>query len=449
MKDILRNISISIIIGLLAVILGMKAILIFLGLVYLYICWVNPKRAFWVMYFIIIMLPINSNNIIITYFSTKIGKTSINVIQIMAILLGSIVLIKSKSLRKVNIKGLTNKAFILLVLLYGLYVYMGMSKGYDAFSDFKIYIIHIILFYITYKVIDVKEDIYKLMNITLSALTINSIWTLFMYLTHRWKIWGITYEGGRFGGNYLTLYVVTISYVLFSFYNKNKNFNKILAIISFGVSMIMMMLSQNRTNPILLLVSCILILLFTFNNGKSSRGIISKIVIFTGVIGGILYGTNILLNGESDFAERFTSVNNLVEDKNVKTRILTLEYYSKLIVKNPVGNGFGTRMPFVDSYGRFQYEEGYNVDNAYLNIGRKAGIITLIVYAYLVISPIFSLRKLYKKNKDKVYIAISISYIMLLGAASMITSQMIHAYAVSCFIWVFISYTNTLQIESK
>ena len=106
-------------------------------------------------------------------------------------------------------------------------------------------------------------------------------------------------------------------------------------------------------------------------------------------------------------------------------------------------------MPFVDSYGRFQYEEGYNVDNAYLNIGRKAGIITLIVYAYLVISPIFSLRKLYKKNKDKVYIAISISYIMLLGAASMITSQMIHAYAVSCFIWVFISYTNTLQIESK
>lgn len=445
MNKLLYIILISSIIAICSVMFQEKSIImvvaLFGGLCFLKKAYTNTKECFWMLYFIILCLPISKNNIL-SLISINVFGIGINILQIGIGIIFLIVLINNRKYRKLSQTNI-GRLFIVLCILYIIYFSLGIIKGNNkALADVIMYLFQCILFYCTYKLVNDKDSIYKLMNITMYALTVNCTFSLIMLLTNKLSIWGIEYTGERYGGNFLTLLIITLSYIFFILYNGEKENNKIFLIYSIFVSILSMILSQNRTNPILLIISCLIILFISFNNKCTYKNVFRKLILLISIcISTFIIGISIM-NSDSDFINRFKKIASLSEDTNMKTRINTNNYYIKLIIDNPLGDGFGTLMPFVDSEGVFRYEDSLNIDNSYINIGRKAGILTMIIYIIFIISPIIELLKSYNVNKNNIYIALTVMYFMLIIASSLLTSQSIHSYSVSSFIWVFIAFIN-------
>lgn len=453
MRKILSVISISVLVALLSVVLGFKSIVFFVGvlivLAYLYYSFKYTSKAFWFTYFVVLSLPIGNNNIL-EYITIRIKGIGINIIPICIGIIFCIVCIKHKEYKNNFIKNNLNKWFIILYLIYFISILNGILNGNERIiEDFVMYAYQAFLFYCTFKLVKNSDDIYKIMNITMLAQIVNCILTIIMYFTHDLSIWGIQYNGGRFGGNYLTLIILTVSYALFLIYNRKNKINIGILIAFLILSVSVMFISQNRTNPLLLLLSSGIMFFITLFNKKSTRNLFQKLIMIIVILIFFVGFITTALKSNNEFVQRFTNITSISEDKNMKTRINTFKYYSDLIIKNPMGSGFGTLMPFIDSSGRVKYENSLNVDNTYLNIGRKVGVIGLILYILIILSPIKGLTKIYLNNRDMIYLSIMIAYCMLLIAASMVTSQSIHSYSVSSFIWVFISYVNIKLTETK
>lgn len=449
MKKLLCIILISGIVALFSVLLQIKAIIMVVALIggfyFIKKSYTNTRECFWLMYFIILSLPISNNNIL-NYITINILGIGINLLQIGIGIIFLVVLIKNRRYRKI-IKSGIGIVFIILCILYIIYFLLGKIKGNNmATVDVVMYLFQCILFYCTYKLVNDKDNIYKLMNITMYALTVNCTFSLIMLLTNKLPIWGIEYNGGRYGGNFITLTIVTISYIFFILYNREKESNKILLIYSLFISILSIIVSQNRTNPILLIISCLAILFISFNNKVTYKNIFRKLFIITLFSAfAVIIGSSII-NSDSDFINRYKKITSLSEDVNMKTRINTNNYHINLIISNPFGEGFGEYMPFVDSAGIFRYEDSLNIDNSYINIGRKGGILTLAIYMILIISPIIKLLKNYNISNNAIYLSLVVIYFMTIIASSLLTSQSIHSYAVSTFIWVFIAFMNVKNI---
>lgn len=62
-------------------------------------------------------------------------------------------------------------------------------------------------------------DINWFLNYTFKALTINLIIYAIMYTTQGLYFWGLqSYNGGRFGGGYLSLLAVTVIYAVYDYF---------------------------------------------------------------------------------------------------------------------------------------------------------------------------------------------------------------------------------------
>ncbi|WP_238915452.1 O-antigen ligase family protein [Clostridium sp. YIM B02555] len=438
MKKKLSILIISILVAFISIFFKVKSLFILPGIIYIVYCFKNPKRCFWITYFIALLFPIGlSNNL----------NLSITIIICMVVILYFVILIHSSNFRRFKLNNFVNITFFLLSILYCIYFFVGLSKGYSASVDFKIYAMQIMLFYCTYKVINEKDDIYKLMNMTVYAMFGNAAIGVIIYLTKNLSIWNLQGTSGRFGYNAQTLFIITLSYMFFLFYNRKYLISKSILICSCFLSIILIILSQNRTNPVLILINFILIILISFTNKISLKKLIRKMGLFIFIAIVVAYGANNIINSNSNFINRYKQISSSNNDDNLKTRMLTFDYYLDLIEEKPLGNGFGIHMPFVDAQGNFQIEESLNTDNAYINIAYKAGIIGLILYIILICSPLVKMAVNYRLSKDKLYLSMSTSYFMLLIGGSMFTSQIIHSYAVSTFMWVFISYINLYTDE--
>lgn len=449
MLRMLGVLSICSIISIMGVVLQFKAILLLMTLIvviiyviYSYKC---TEKAFWLIYFVILSVPISKNRIL-DYITINIGDKGINLLQISVAVLFGIIILKGRKYKSILGKK-ANINYLVFITLCFFYFFIGLLKHYNAIADFMMYAFQFMLFYCAYKINEQKDDIYKLLNVTLYGLTCNSIITFIMYLTNQWTFWGIEYDGGRFGGNYLTLFIVTGSYIIFIFYNKEYKVKKPILIIATILSVILMALSQNRTNPIALLVSCCIILLINLKNKSKSRNKFAKILLLFLITAVMIVSASALFRINSDFINRFKKIASIEEDSNLKTRSNTNKYHLALIMSQPLGNGFGTTMTFIDSRNVKQFEDSLNIDNSYINIARKAGVITLLFYIVMIVSPIRWLLRKYSENQDMIYLSISIAYVMLLIASTIFTSQSIHSYAVSSFIWVFIGYSNSITIK--
>lgn len=445
MKKLLYIILISSIVAMDSVMFQGESIImiiaLFGGLYFIKKAYTNTIECFWLFYFVTLCLPISKNSIL-SLISIDMFGLGINILQIGIGIIFLVILINNRRYRRLSQTNI-GKLFIVLCILYIICFSVGILKGNNkVMVDAMMYLFQCILFYCTYKLVNDKESIYKLMNITMYALTVNCTFSLIMLVTNKFSIWGIEYSGGRYGGNFLTLLIITLSYIFFILYNQEKESNKVLLIYSIFISILSMILSQNRTNPILLIISCLIILFVSFNNKVTYKNIFRKpILLILICISTLIIGISII-NSNSDFIDRFKKITSLSDDTNMKTRINTNNHYIKLIMDNPLGDGFGTLMPFIDSEGVFRYEDSLNIDNSYINIGRKAGILTMIIYIIFIISPIIKLIKGYSVNKNNIYIALSVMYFMLIIASSLLTSQSIHSYSVSSFIWVFIAFIN-------
>ena len=438
---------IGFIVALLAITLKIKAIILIFAFIYVIYCYRHTEKYFWFTYFISLLLPIGDNNII-NFISLNVYGKNINLIEMMQILIFLVIITKNIKIRKIKIYSLTNIFYITLMFLYIVYFIMGIVNGYDAISDIKKYILQLTMAYCVYRVVSKTKDIYFFMNITLYSITLNSAIALFIYITRKSPIWGIDYNQTRFGMNFETLFIITISYVLFLLYNRIYCIKKINIILSLVMSVILIFLSQNRTNPILLAVSVFLMIVLSFKYKKKGRSRKEKLILLIFMFAIFIIPINNLMNSQNAFIERLTQTKALKDETNIKTRINTFEYYIGEIKAKPLGMGAGKTITFIDADYRFQ-EEGFTIDNSYVTVGYKFGIVTLFIYMYFMFLPIFLLVKYYSIDKDKILIVILISYVMLIIAGSFLTSQIIHSYSVSTFVWVFIGFLHSKIFDKE
>ena len=128
--------------------------------------------------------------------------------------------------------------------------------------------------------------------------------------------------------------------------------------------------------------------------------------------------------------------------KTVKTK-----YNIKLLLKQPFGAGLGALFPFYNGAGVLI---GFSntIDNSYLTIAEKMGVITGIIYIYvIIIKPIWYFLK---NNKNKVYLGCLVAYSLFLINSSFLTAQTINGIGVSSITWILIAFIRSNNIgEAK
>ena len=177
MKEILFILFISSIVALISTIFQIKGIIMVLGLIcfiiFVVYCYKNTNKCFWAIYFFIMSLPISKNNIM-KYITINIGHIGINMMQICIGIIFIVIVLKNYNKKRIIINTTIGIEFLILCMLYLLYLVIGIkNNGSKAISDLDMYIFHCLLFYCTYKIVDDKDDIYKLLNITFYALTVS------------------------------------------------------------------------------------------------------------------------------------------------------------------------------------------------------------------------------------------------------------------------------------
>ena len=88
------------------------------------------------------------------------------------------------------------------------------------------------------------------------------------------------------------------------------------------------------------------------------------------------------------------------------------------------------------------------IDNSYLTIAEKMGVITGIIYIYvIIIKPIWYFLK---NNKNKVYLGCLVAYSLFLINSSFLTAQTINGIGVSSITWILIAFIRSNNIgEAK
>lgn len=455
MRKSIYILMLSIVIGLISSVWGKYFLLIVLGILYLVFCYMKTKTAFWFSYVLFLAFPVIDMTNISKFLIINIFGFNISILDISIFLIFLIVLIKKKTKKKISINNFSNICIIILVFNYFVYIIIGLNNvGYKAILDGKSYIIQVVLYFCAYNLMK-NDNIYKLLKVTLLGLAINSLISIFIYITSGWSVWGLNYNGGRFGNNSQTVFIMSISYTIFLLYAKRNKLNRIgIYILLLLLQFILIILSQNRTNFILSALSTGLILIICFKNSKNNFIHKRKLFFILATIIVLFISGNIILNSNIQIINRLKSGKDSKENTLV-TRVNTIIYYTNKIANKPMGNGFGANMPFANSRTTIyiQDQERLNADNIFITIGYKLGIINLFIYSILLFKVYIDLIKLYKNKKDKIYLCIGIFYTMIIIAGGLLTSQIIHSYAVFSFIWVLVSFlnieTNKINIQMK
>lgn len=231
---------------------------------------IGVNSLFWKLYFLMVALPLHASNKILTYLSVT-GKVSIFhiVLCLMLIWIFS---------AKVSKKGFVIYRRNIMLGLFSLSMivtfFIGMRDAHHIFNnvigDGIMYFLSIAIVWIVRS--DSFEDVAVdwFLTYTFKALTVNLVINVIMYTTQGLSFWGLqSYNGGRFGGGYLSLLVVTVIYGVYDYLYKKCIPTKWL-ILHIALAVFCSVLSQSRTHVILSFVGC-LMLLYQWANQYQKR----------------------------------------------------------------------------------------------------------------------------------------------------------------------------------
>lgn len=346
-------------------------------------------------------------------------------------------IIKKKYEIKIGISFI-DKLFYLITIII-LFSFITSDVEFKIkFTDFRNYIIIVI----TYFIFRDYKNLNRFLNIVLIGITICSSITLIIYFFADINSLGLLKIEGRYTWGYQTLYPITIPFTLFNIFNKQfKRLNfKISLEISFIIQIISIIMGQNRTGIILTLLNiafvCIYIL-FRAIKYKEYLNIsfiiilsIVSIIIFTILINIALKNNNILIMRFMDIVNNTGTMGNLV------TRSKTNSFYLNDLVKNIWGHGIGSKM-YMYNQDNSPYQLGFFIDNAFLTIGYKMGILPILTIALIIIISLINLLKY--KNIQFIHLYSVISIFVISIAGGMMTAQILNNNAVSLFFWALIS----------
>lgn len=399
---------------------------------------VDYNRVFWLLYCIMIALPLHASNKLLSYLSIT-GMVSIFhvVFGVMMLYLFAVV-IRSQ---KIHIGGTK-----LLIYAYGVFLVLALVNGFRRHSgninsvigDFVMYFLSFAILCVTNSRLFVPVDLRWFLRKTFDALTVCLTINVLMYLTAGFGFWGVTsFNNGRFGGGYISLIVVTVLYGVYDFLYE-KTINNKLFIYHIVFAIISSLLAQSRTHIILCAAGCIILMIPLWK--KTSKRVLFRI--FIALIVAII-GAALFLRGDSDLVQRLLSMDVTSKNETTASRVITWNFYWRLIKANPSGTGFGEIMYFINPSMTYAIDTAtYYVDNAVAVVLYKGGWIFGCLYFAFIIKTVFLNLKYSKENGDRLYLLASLIMIMLVVSTMIMTSQAIHTYAVNVFVWTLIGITN-------
>lgn len=123
-------------------------------------------------------------------------------------------------------------------------------------------------------------------------------------------------------------------------------------------------------------------------------------------------------------------------------------YYIETIKDNPLGYGIGSKM-YMYNENNSPYQLGYFIDNAFITIAYKLGIVVLGLILGVILFINTTLIK--KKNKEFILLYSLVSINLVAIAGGIMTAQIINNNAVSFFFWALIGVIkcNNYKIKGK
>lgn len=169
-------------------------------------------------------------------------------------------------------------------------------------------------------------------------------------------------------------------------------------------------------------------------------------VVVIAIIG--IVGVVALLNGNSELIQRILNMDVTSDTETIASRVITWTYYWRLIKQTPLGTGFGEILYFINpSMTRAMATVTYYVDNAVAVVLYKGGWFLGVIYFLMIVTTPIRMMKNWRQTKDALYVVYAMVFTMLILSTMILTSQVIHTYAINVFIWTTIGNVYNKEFE--
>ena len=385
-----------------------------------------------------IALPLHASNRLISYLSVT------GMVSIFHVLLGGMLIYAFVVAIKSHRISIAKNS--LLIYIFGFSLIVTLIRGIENHSgninnvigDFSMYFLSYAILSIINSRLFESVDLRCFLRLTFYAMTICLTINVLMYTTSGFSFWGVsTFNGGRFGGGYVSLIVVTVLYGLYDFLYEKTISTKIF-IYHIVLAIISSLLAQSRTHIILCAAGCILLLIPIWNKISSTTVFKVSIVLVVVVIGSMVF-----LSGNSELVQRILNMDITSNTETTASRMITWTFYWNRIRQNPMGTGFGETMYFINPSMTYALDTAtYYVDNAFAVVLYKGGWFFGVLYFMFIFRTVYGNIIQSKRSGDKLYALVSILLFMLVVSTMLMTSQVIHTYAINTFVWTLIGLSN-------
>lgn len=399
---------------------------------------INYNNLFWITFFVMIALPLHASNRLISYLSVT------GMVSIFHVLLGGMLIYAFVVAIKSHRISIAKNS--LLIYIFGFSLIVTLIRGIENHSgninnvigDFSMYFLSYAILSIINSRLFESVDLRCFLRLTFYAMTICLTINVLMYTTSGFSFWGVsTFNGGRFGGGYVSLIVVTVLYGLYDFLYEKTISTKIF-IYHIVLAIISSLLAQSRTHIILCAAGCILLLIPIWNKISSTTVFKVSIVLVVVVIGSMVF-----LSGNSELVQRILNMDITSNTETTASRMITWIFYWNRIRQNPMGTGFGETMYFINPSMTYALDTAtYYVDNAFAVVLYKGGWFFGVLYFMFIFRTVYGNIIQSKRSGDKLYALVSILLFMLVVSTMLMTSQVIHTYAINAFVWTLIGLSN-------
>lgn len=408
---------------------------------------INLEKMLWINYLVILILPMDVlYKMDITYFPI------IDVIFFISIVL---VVVKKYIIDrdKMQISPVILILIIFLIFGYSTTLIISINEfGKLSLIDGYQYFKFILIFFISSTCFP-KKSISKFIKVTLVGVSINSIILILIYIFNSTNL-GID----RYSFGCESMYIFTIPVQLYMLYSKKYELKyKLFILISIIIQSILLILAQNRTNPIVIVCSILILMLFGLIYKRHDIEYIfknfSKLIILSLVLTIILIdiGKNYnIIN--SDFISRFSEMTNGYNTTSTYgIRKMSNDYYNDLTKSKLSGYGFGTYMPHVVVEG-IGYDkdnlESFQTDNLLVVHAYKTGIFNTIIFILIFVITYIKIFQFYIKYKKLEYVILIITLPFFYVGTGYMTSQIIHNNVITVFVWMLIGMINNNEENS-
>lgn len=267
-------------------------------------------------------------------------------------------------------------------------------------ADAKDYVVAMLLIQLIIQVVD-YYTIDDFGIIVLKGTFVASIITFIGYIGTYHTILPVA---SRYGFGIQTLFLFSIPYGLYLIIVEKKN--ELWIVLEIFLQFYLMVLSQNRTNPVIIAFIVLIGLWYYLSSDiEMPDGAKKRLRNWIFIIICILGACVIYIKTNSSVTTGFIGRINEVllsngETDSMKMRNINIAYYLSEIMKNSMGVGLGAYMPAKSIYvSGFDDSTllNYGFDNMFITMSYKVGIVVTIVYAvYLLwgISIVFRKRKI-------------------------------------------------------